>query len=168
MDLMDKKRVMFCLCVLIAIFVSPSVIFAASFDCGKAASKIEKLICSDDELSKLDESLNEVYLRALNRADIKEQAIESQRQWLKYERDVCQDAECIKKAYETRIKELGFTSSFPKAPVKIPESEVVQPSEKMTQTQTEQQSDISAQDDKLFIKGCPEPILPDYPPPIRR
>ncbi|MFB3884846.1 MAG: ankyrin repeat domain-containing protein [Thermodesulfobacteriota bacterium] len=85
---------------------------AASFDCRKARTKIEKLICSNDELSKLDESLSEVYLRALNRADIKQQTIESQRQWLKYERNLCQSAECVKHAYETRIKELSLSASF--------------------------------------------------------
>lgn len=85
---------------------------AASFDCAKAKTEVEKLICSNDELSKLDESLSEAYLRALNRTDIKQQTIKSQRQWLKYERNVCQNVECIKNAYETRIKELGLTSSF--------------------------------------------------------
>ena len=36
----------------------------SSFDCRKARTKIEKLICSDDEFgSKLDESLGEVYFR---------------------------------------------------------------------------------------------------------
>jgi|GEM_PF-1964391 len=83
-------------------------IHAASFDCGKAASEVEKLICSDDELSKLDDSLSKAYLQALKRADIKEQTIRSQRQWLKNERNTCQNAECIRKAYETRIKELGL------------------------------------------------------------
>ena len=34
---------------------------AASFDCGKATSEVEKIICSDDELSRLDESLSKVY-----------------------------------------------------------------------------------------------------------
>ena len=82
---------------------------AASFDCGKAASEVEKLICGDDELSKLDESLNKAYLQALKRTDIKEQTIKSQRQWLKNERNACQNAECIKKAYETRIKELRLS-----------------------------------------------------------
>ena len=81
---------------------------AASFDCGKAASEVEKIICSDDELSRLDESLNKAYLEALKRTDIKKQIIESQRQWLKNERNACQNAECLKNAYETRIKELGL------------------------------------------------------------
>jgi uncharacterized protein len=84
---MDEKKVMFCLCASIAIFVIPSVVFAASFDCGKAASEVEKIICSDDELSRLDESLQKAYLEALKRADIKNQMIKSQRQWLKNERE---------------------------------------------------------------------------------
>jgi uncharacterized protein len=84
--------------------------YAASFDCGKAASEVEKLICGDDELSILDESLNKAYLKALERPDIRKQMIESQRQWLKNERNACKNAECLKKAYETRIKELGLSS----------------------------------------------------------
>lgn len=79
---------------------------AASFDCGKATSEVEKIICGNDELSRLDESLNKAYLQALKRNDIKKRTIERQRLWLKNERNACKDAECMKKAYETRIKEL--------------------------------------------------------------
>lgn len=84
---------------------------AASFDCRKAKTEVEKLICSNEELSKLDESLNEAYLRTLHRTDIRQETIKSQRQWLEYERNACQDVVCIKNAYETRIRELGLTSS---------------------------------------------------------
>jgi uncharacterized protein len=86
-------------------------LYGASFDCSKAASKVEKMICGDAELSRLDETLNHAYLQALDRADIKEQTIESQRQWLENERNACQNAECIKKAYKARIRELGLLSS---------------------------------------------------------
>ena len=41
---------------------------AASFDCAKANSKIEKLICNDNELSLLDEKLNLAYKAALQDA----------------------------------------------------------------------------------------------------
>jgi uncharacterized protein len=34
---------------------------AASFDCGKAGTKVEKIVCSDADLSKLDEELNAAY-----------------------------------------------------------------------------------------------------------
>jgi uncharacterized protein len=124
---------------------------AASFDCGKAASEIEKLICGDDELSKLDESLNKAYLEALKRT-IKKQIIKSQRQWLKNERNACQNAECIKKAYETRIWELGLSSygivisippnrstSSSKAPPKVSKSQAIEPPDEAIQTKTEQQ-----------------------------
>jgi uncharacterized protein len=37
---------------------------AASFDCEKATSEVEKLICGDEELSMLDESLRKAYIGA--------------------------------------------------------------------------------------------------------
>jgi uncharacterized protein len=85
--------------------------YAASFDCRKASSELEKLICSDDELSRLDESLSKAYREALKRTDIKDKIIKSQRQWLKNERDACHNAECLKTAHEIRIKELLSLSS---------------------------------------------------------
>jgi uncharacterized protein YecT (DUF1311 family) len=80
-----------------------------SFDCAKAASEVEKIICADDELSRLDDSLSKAYQKALN-TRIKDQIIESQKQWMKNGRDECKNAECLKKAYEIRIKELGLSS----------------------------------------------------------
>jgi uncharacterized protein len=172
---MDKKIVMFCLCALIAIFAIASVIFAASFDCGKAKTEVEKLICSGDELSKLDESLSEAYLQALKRTDIKQQTIKSQRQWLKNVRNVCQNAECIKNAYETRIKELGFTSSFgiiifrdpnrkqlpTKTIAEAPKSQVTEPSDQAAQTQTGQQyeSVTGSVNDTSVVKNLAKLIL---------
>jgi uncharacterized protein len=125
-------------------------IHAASFDCGKASSEVEKIICSDEELSKLDESLSEAYLQALKRAYIKRQAIESQRKWLKNHRNTCQNAECLKRAYETRIKELGLPSSDgiatlttpdrstspPKALPKVLRSQAIQPPDEAIQIRT--------------------------------
>ncbi len=48
-------------------------IHGASFDCSKATSEAEKLICGDEELSRLDESLNKSYLEALKRTLFKKQ-----------------------------------------------------------------------------------------------
>ena len=82
----------------------------ASFDCSKATSEVEKLICGDAELSKLDETLTMTYQRVLDRTRKKEEMIQSQNQWQENERNECQDAQCIKKAYEIRIRELGLSS----------------------------------------------------------
>lgn len=87
---------------------------AASFDCGNAASKIEKLICGDDGLSKLDESLSKTYRQALARSgDDKPQEIKEQRQWLKITHMSCKDAACLKELYAKRIHELAEYTYVP-------------------------------------------------------
>ena len=97
---------------LLSLIVTVTTVNAASFDCGKASTKVEKFVCGNAELSRLDEDLSNAYHQALQRDDVKRSAIEGQRQWLKNERNACADVECIKEAYERRIKELGITSSF--------------------------------------------------------
>jgi uncharacterized protein YecT (DUF1311 family) len=83
---------------------------AASFDCGKATTKVEMIICSDHELSKLDESLSNAYKKILKLTNRKQDMIESQREWLKRVRNKCKNAECIRNAYEGRIKKLRSLS----------------------------------------------------------
>lgn len=84
-----------------------TTVHAASFDCAKAASNIEKLICGDDELSKLDEALNKAYQLAIKRSADKAKATKEQRLWLKDVRNFCKDASCLKSAYQGRIGELA-------------------------------------------------------------
>lgn len=79
---------------------------ATSFDCADARTNIEKLICSDAGLSKLDGDLNKAYLLHLESNAHSKQATSSQRQWLKNIRDVCKDVRCISEAYKSRIREL--------------------------------------------------------------
>jgi uncharacterized protein len=124
--MMDKMMVRISFWVLSAIFVFPTVNFAASFDCSKATSEVEKLICGNDDLSRLDEYLHKAYLKALKRPDIKQQTIEGQKLWLKNNRNACRDAKCIRKAYKMRIKELGLASFvgvvFDRQPLENPSS----------------------------------------------
>jgi uncharacterized protein YecT (DUF1311 family) len=104
---MDKKIVMSCLCALIVIFVIPSVIFAASFDCSKANTKTEKAICDDPILSKLDEDMAAAYTKALKTSD-RDAVRKGQRKWLKEILAPCiEDKVCIKKAYDNRLRQLG-------------------------------------------------------------
>ena len=72
--------------IIIALFgLLSTQAIAASFDCHKAASWLEKTVCSDPELSKLDEQLAKAYHDAL--AGLSPQGQEEtkqyQRQWLK-------------------------------------------------------------------------------------
>lgn len=147
---MNAKKRRSCFGVLISVFVIPLVLFAAILGCVTASSKIDEIIRSNEELSRLDKTLNNSYLQALNQADIKEKTIESQSQWITNERNVCQSVECIKNAYETRIQELAFSSSYgivifrdpnrntpsPKDTAKVSKSEEAEPHDKLIQTQT--------------------------------
>lgn len=81
---------------------------AASFDCEKATSAIEKLICDNNELSWLDEMLGHIYRTALERSTGKRQISKEQRLWLKNVRNVCQNVECVKDAYKQRIDSIDL------------------------------------------------------------
>jgi uncharacterized protein len=80
---------------------------AASFDCTKAASRIEKLICADAELSRLDSELGQLYDDARRAAGTDLATLKrAQRAWLK-QREDCGDSDCVARAYRQRIAELG-------------------------------------------------------------
>lgn len=77
-------------------------LFGASFDCAKATSKVEKMICADPELSALDENLSKTFNEALKTTDDKEQLKKEQFTWMK-ERNQCLNKECIANSYLSRI-----------------------------------------------------------------
>jgi uncharacterized protein len=86
------------------VFTTSTCAVAASFDCTNAKSKTEKLICSDRELSSLDDVLNGAYKRAYERAASKSVLRQSQRDWLaSYELGACNDAACLKTHVSERI-----------------------------------------------------------------
>ncbi|NMM25735.1 MAG: DUF1311 domain-containing protein [Glaciimonas sp.] len=75
---------------------------AAGFDCATAQTKVEKLICADAELSKLDEYLASAYSAALKVDGNAAYVRQEQKQWVK-ERNACVDASCVKNAYQNRL-----------------------------------------------------------------
>ena len=78
---------------------------AASFDCAKARTKVEHLICGNAELSKLDEKLNTAYKTVLQEKRYARSIKKAQIHWMK-KRNKCADAECVKHEYESRLYEL--------------------------------------------------------------
>jgi uncharacterized protein len=83
----------------------PSV--SQSFDCAKAQTRVEKLICSDAGLRELDEHLGRYY--EAGRAVVERAASclqGDQAQWLKTIRNQCADASCLKAAYLDRLGSL--------------------------------------------------------------
>jgi uncharacterized protein len=84
----------------------------ASFDCSKATTRIEKMICADAELSKIDEELASAYNEALKKVSDPAALKREQQVWLK-ERNACTDAACVKQVYESRLQGLSSSTDMP-------------------------------------------------------
>jgi uncharacterized protein len=104
----------------ITLFLHP--VEAASFNCGKAERVLEKIICADPALSKLDEEMAAAYKAALLKLDSEAgDVIRSEQQaWLKYLVAYCSatdragwtTAECIDMEYTRRIQDLDKVLSI--------------------------------------------------------
>jgi len=99
---------------LYAVFIAPAS--AASFNCDKASTFAEEVICSDSRLTVMDEELARLYKAALASAANKAAISAEQKAWLAT-RDHCKDSNCIMQAYADRIATLkgaagGVTGTY--------------------------------------------------------
>lgn len=101
----------FCLMVLSG---ETSAKVSPSFDCRKATTEVEKLICSDDELAKLDVEMNKSYhafMKTLDEKYYRNKLKKKQREWLN---DITKapcfsgadKINCLKNIYEFRAQQL--------------------------------------------------------------
>lgn len=79
---------------------------APSFNCLNASTRVEKMICNSEELSKLDAQLSVVYKATLSVDPEKELLKKYQDNWRKNIRDACSIESCVKSVYKNRIAEL--------------------------------------------------------------
>jgi uncharacterized protein len=100
---------------------------AASFDCKKASQPLEKVICGDAELSKLDEDLAASYgkAKAALSPDGQKILLAGQKDWLAFSRRICKTrldpkiakiveqtpADCLKSEYRERIEDLDAAAT---------------------------------------------------------
>ncbi len=77
----------------------PGALIAASFDCSKAGSEVEKRICANSALGAADELVADSYARARQREPDQAQAIRAeQRVWLRLVREQCFEDDCLARA----------------------------------------------------------------------
>lgn len=85
----------------------PALAMAASFDCSKAVTRVEALICGAKALSELDSQLAETYRAAGATSSEQAAAVKrQQREWLRNVRDKCDDETCLTNAYRQRLYQL--------------------------------------------------------------
>lgn len=78
-----------------------------SFNCAKASTNAEKLVCSDAELASLDVSLSAAYKQHLSNSSDRTASKKAQVAWIKGLNAACSDVECMKNEYQKRISVLS-------------------------------------------------------------
>lgn len=80
-----------------------------SFDCRRARSRVERMICGDERLAALDRVTLSLYNRRLDRAGSRTRARlrQSQEQFLQ-RRDDCRRAGCVADRYRARLDEIDL------------------------------------------------------------
>lgn len=78
-----------------------------SFDCAKATTMVEKLICGSNELAIADAQLATQFKATLANALDSKPLIAEQRNWIKTVRNACTDIPCLAAVYQARISQLS-------------------------------------------------------------
>lgn len=79
-----------------------------SFNCGKARTIVEKMICDSTEVSALDRQMSAIYRSTIEAASPDNSASFKQESanWRTQVRDTCKSIDCLKVAYTSRISEM--------------------------------------------------------------
>jgi aspartyl protease family protein len=85
----------------------PTVSYSAGFDCRKASTLVEQLICRDKKLSALDDQMALAFKSGKTASDDPERLRFEQRQWIENIRDACTSLDCLYNAYDARLAELA-------------------------------------------------------------
>ena len=136
---------------------------AASFDCAKAGTKVEHMICDNAEISILDEKLGQDYQQAITKSaeNRKQEIITEQKAWLK-ERNRCSDEACLEATYEKRLVSLGVLSSRPYMLVMSLDSTLCHSMLDLYNSDMAASGQINYDDHEMFSAIDWEPIDPDY------
>jgi len=108
-------------CLAAALACGAGTASAASFNCNRATTVVERAVCSDPELSDADERLSALYQAGLDQTGNSPRLIEGQRTWMR-NRDGCPNRSdgpdelqaCLMQAYAARQDALSMFGRFRK------------------------------------------------------
>lgn len=84
---------------------------AASFNCAKASTAVEGMICGNEELAALDVRVAAAYKTLRSESDDKDGVKSEQMAWLK-ERNACRTTECLASSYAERAEDMERTLAY--------------------------------------------------------
>lgn len=80
-------------------------LLGASFDCSKAKSDVEKMICVDVALIKADDTLNHLFKMLKTSDRLSADVIQRHKEWLN-NRNLCKDLNCLYGSYNRQLEYL--------------------------------------------------------------
>lgn len=83
-----------------------------SFNCAKASTAIEGMICGNAELASLDARAAKAYKLVRDGADDRAAMQREQVQWIKQTRNACKSVECLTLAYSERAEDLERVARY--------------------------------------------------------
>ncbi len=123
------RSLLFAGATVLGILLYTPLAYAVSFDCGQAVNRVERHVCADLELSRMDDALAHEYQFAVKSvaAEDLSHLRTSQQEWLR-KRNGCKTRECLSVQYEQQILSLRYlnctehTSTFEEiCPPALPE-----------------------------------------------
>lgn len=90
-----------------------------SFDCSKAATAVEGMICGNAELAELDSRLATAYKTARDGMDDPGAMRAEQVQWIKQERNACKSIDCLFSVYGERVDDLEQVARYLSKPAEF-------------------------------------------------
>jgi uncharacterized protein YecT (DUF1311 family) len=84
----------------------PTGIDGPSFDCRKATTPTERMLCRDPRLWAKDRAMNSIYfvIRSYDNAKIRKALLANQREWLKQRNSCGGNAMCLNQSYDDRFQ----------------------------------------------------------------
>ncbi len=79
---------------------------AAVIDCSRVTSNADRLVCSSDRLAAAEERMALAFRQAMRRGVDRDKLIATQREWNANVRELCNQVDCLLRAYEDRAAEL--------------------------------------------------------------
>lgn len=90
----------------------------AGFDCNKAGTQIEHMICNDVSVASLDYEVTQKYASLMKMVDDKPFFRQDQRNWIG-ERNLCQSNQCLVNAYQDRLEQMDLVINYMNKPAEF-------------------------------------------------
>lgn len=91
--------------IFLAMLLNCSLAFSASFKCSEVKTRVESLICMNEYVSSMDETMSSLYSSLVKNYSDARAVKQWQKNWLN-KRNACEDAKCLNDLYRRRVADL--------------------------------------------------------------